>query len=70
MVAVTGKLTRRELAVVLSAPALVAQTPAPPLPQNADDELTAARNQNRQASEQLAKFPLPMDTEPAVHFKA
>jgi len=63
-------MTRRQLAAALSAPALLAQTPAPQLPQNADEELTAAREQNRQTSAQLAKFPLPMASEPATHFKA
>jgi hypothetical protein len=64
------KLTRRQLAAALSAPALLAQAPSPPLPQSADEELKAARDQNRQVAEQLAKFPLPMATEPATHFKA
>jgi hypothetical protein len=68
------KLTRREIAAALSASAvLLGQTPAPPVQQNpltADDELKAARESNRQNSEQLAKFPLPMSTEPAVRFKA
>jgi len=64
------KLTRRQLAAVLSAPALLAQTPAPPLPQNADEELKAVRDQNRANAAQLDKFPLPMSVEPAVHFKA
>jgi hypothetical protein len=68
---VPGKLTRRQVAAAaLSVPALLAQTPAPPLPQNAEEELKAARDQNRQISEALAKFPLPMATEPATHFKA
>lgn len=70
MVAVNGKVTRRQMAAVLSAPALLAQTPPPPQPQNAPDELQAAREQNRQIAQQLGKFPLPMTTEPAVHFKA
>ena len=68
------KLTRREIATALSASAvLLGQTPAPAVPQNpltADDELKAARDSIRQNSEQLAKFPLPMSTEPAVRFKA
>ena len=77
--ATTIKLTRREIATALSATAvLLGQTPAPPLPQSppqnpplsSDDELKAARDSNRQNSEQLAKFPLPMSTEPAAHFKA
>ncbi len=71
----TLKLTRREIATALSASVVLrAQTPAPPVPQNPalspDDELKAARDAIRQNSEQLAKFPLPMSTEPAVHFKA
>ena len=66
------KFTRREIAAAaLSAStALLAQAPAPPIPQNPDDELKAARDSLRQNSEQLAKFPLPMSTEPAAHFKA
>ena len=66
------KVTRREIATALSASAaLLAQTPAPPeIPQNADDELKSARDSIRQNAEQLARFPLPMSTEPAAHFKA
>jgi len=68
------KFTRREVALALSgSAAALAQTPSPPPPQNAplspDDELKAARESNLQNSEQLAKFPLPMSTEPAAHFK-
>ena len=70
------RLTRREAAIALSAStALLAQMPAqtpaqPPLPQNADDELKASRDQLAQSAQQLAKFDLPMATEPAAHFKA
>jgi len=65
------KLTRRQLAAAVAVPALLAQAPPPaPLPQNPDEELKAARNQNRQIAEALAKFPLPITTEPATHFKA
>jgi len=65
------KFTRREIATALSASAvLLAQPSAPPLPQNPEEELKAARDTIRQNSEQLAKFPLPMSTEPCVHFKA
>ena len=70
-----SKFTRREIAKALSASAAMvaqAQTP-PPLPQNPapnpDDELKAARESNRNNSEQLAKFPLSMSAEPAAHFK-
>jgi hypothetical protein len=67
----TLKFTRREIATALSASAVLrAQTPVGPLPQNAEEELKAARDSLRQNSEQLAKFPLPMPTEPAVRFKA
>jgi hypothetical protein len=73
------KFTRREIATALStSAALLAQTPSPLPPQSPasgstlspDDELKAARESNRQNSEQLAKFPLPTATEPAAHFKA
>ena len=65
------RFTRRALAAVLSSSAvLLAQTPAPPLPTNADEELKAVRDTLRQNSEQLAKVEVPMSTEPAVHFRA
>jgi hypothetical protein len=64
------KLTRRELALVVSTSAvLLAQAPAP-LPSNPDEELKAVKETTRQNSDQLAKFDLPMSTEPAVHFRA
>jgi len=63
--------TRREIAAAIAASAAVAaQSPNPPLPQNPDEELQAARALLHQNLEQIAKFPLPMATEPAVHFKA
>ena len=65
------KLTRRETVLGLSASAvLLAQTPAPPLPVNPDEELKAVRDQIQQNLQQLDKVPLEMSTEPAVHFKA
>ncbi|HEV2690948.1 MAG TPA: hypothetical protein VGV35_20470 [Bryobacteraceae bacterium] len=65
------KLTRRDLAVALSAStALFAQTPNAPLTQNSDEELQAVRKQLAQNAQQLATVDLPMSTEPAVHFKA
>jgi hypothetical protein len=75
----TIKFTRREIAAALSASTvLAAQAPAPPSQppppnpeaQNPEAELKAARDLIRQNSEQLAKFPLPLSTEPAVRFKA
>jgi hypothetical protein len=50
--------------------ALSAQPPSAPPRQNSDEELQRARNSVRQNLEELAKFPLQMSTEPAVHFKA
>jgi hypothetical protein len=65
------KLTRRELAAALSTSAILrAQTPAPPIPSNADEELKAVKDTIRQNSEQLAKVDLPMSIEPAVQFRA
>jgi len=64
------QLTRRQLAAALSTSALLAQNPSTSLPQNPDEELKAAKESIQRNSEQLAKFPLDMSTEPAVHFKA
>jgi len=66
-----AKISRRELGAVLSASAvLMAQTPAPPVPGNPDEELKAAKDALAQNSLQLAKVNLPMATEPATHFRA
>jgi hypothetical protein len=69
-----AQFTRRQLAAaVAGSTALLAQTtqpPAPPLPANPEDELAAIRTQLRANSELLAKFDLPISTEPAAHFKA
>ena len=71
MVAMSAKITRRQLATAVAASsALLAQQTPLPLPQNPEEELNAARDQLRQNSAALAKFDLPMNTEPAVHFKA
>jgi hypothetical protein len=65
------RFTRRQVATALvTSAALTAQSPNAPVPRNSDEELEAARNSVRQNLEQLAKFPVPMATEPAVHFKA
>jgi hypothetical protein len=69
-----NKFTRRELAAALSTSAVLlarpqAPTPAAALPANASEELTAARAQLRDNADQLDKFPLPMDAEPATTFK-
>ena len=62
------KLNRRQLAVLAVAPvvdAVLAQTP----PQ-ATDLAKAAHENNRQISDALAKFEIPIATEPAFQFKA
>jgi len=65
-----GKITRRRLAAAalgsgVALRAADAQNPAPPSDLNA-----AAKEQVRTYSETLAKFDLPMSTEPAFQFKA
>ena len=65
-----AQFTRRQLAVAVAGSAtLLAQTP-PPLPANPEEEIAAIRTQLRANSELLAKFDLPISTEPAAHFKA
>lgn len=69
------KITRRRLAAAALGSAALGpaaalhaasnQAPAPP-----DDLNAAAREQVRKHSETLAKFDLPMSTEPAFQFKA
>jgi hypothetical protein len=65
------KITRRRLAAAVLGPAAAlhaagTQAPAPAPP----EDLNAAREQVRKHSETLAKFDLPMSTEPAFQFKA
>jgi hypothetical protein len=65
-----NRITRRKLAVALSAGALSA--PAVLLAQEqrpADEEMQAWRTQLRENADQLDKFPLPMAVEPATIFK-
>jgi hypothetical protein len=64
------KFTRRELALAVSTSAVLLAQASAQLPSNPDEELKAVKDTIRQNSEQLAKFDLPMATEPAVHFKA
>ncbi len=59
------KMTRRQLTVALAASAQAAPQTKP-----SDQELAAAKEQLRRHAETLAKFKLPMATEPAFHFKA
>lgn len=63
-------MTRREIMLATPA-ALMAQVPPPAaIPQNPEDELKAANEQNRRNADQLAKIAVPMTVEPAVHFRA
>jgi hypothetical protein len=69
-----SKFTRRELAAALSTSAVLlarpqAPTPPPAIPANPDEELKAARAQLRDNADQLDKFTLPMETEPATKFR-
>ncbi|HEY4087386.1 MAG TPA: hypothetical protein VGM43_15685 [Bryobacteraceae bacterium] len=66
------KLTRRELVVAagsVAAAAAFAQTP-PSQPQGARDFAKEARDNVQHNGETLAKFGIPMATEPAFQFKA
>ncbi|HLJ50922.1 MAG TPA: hypothetical protein VKU01_33160 [Bryobacteraceae bacterium] len=66
-------MTRRELVLTASAASavvMVSGQEAPALPQNAEEELRAAREQNGQIARAVAAVALPMETEPACHFKA
>jgi hypothetical protein len=67
-----GKITRRRMAAAalgsgIALRAAKAQTPAPA---PAADLSAAAKEQVHKYSETLAKFDLPMSTEPAFQFKA
>ena len=68
------QFTRRQLAVAVAGSAALlgqtAQPPSPPLPASPEEEIAAIRTQLRANSELLAKFDLPIATEPAAHFKA
>jgi hypothetical protein len=64
------KITRRRLGMAVIAPAaLAAQTPAP-IPSTAEEELAAARQQNKLNAQALDKFRVAMAVEPAFQFKA
>ncbi len=67
-----SQLTRRELAAALTASTtLLAAKPQAVHAQstNPEDELKASRAQLRDIADQLDRFPLPMDVEPATTFK-
>ena len=60
------KLTRRQLAAAVIAPAALAAAPQPP----PADELQAARERILNATNALNTVQIPMSTEPAFQFKA
>ncbi|HTS29505.1 MAG TPA: hypothetical protein VMH81_26730 [Bryobacteraceae bacterium] len=63
------KLSRRQLAGTILATAAgtaIAQTP----PTNPADELKAARDRLKAVGDTLAKLTVPIETEPALQFKA
>ena len=64
-----GKMTRRQLAGTMLATAAAAQAPAS-APANPSAETQSAREQNERTRDALAKAAVPMDTEPAFHYKA
>lgn len=66
------KLTRRKLATAIlssAAGAVLAQTQPAAVP-TSDEDLKAARDRIKANGETLAKLAVPMDTEPALQFKA
>jgi hypothetical protein len=63
------RMTRRQLAGAILAGAAAAQTP-PSTPSSPAAELQAAREQNQRTAETLAKVDVPIEAEPAFHFKA
>ena len=67
------KLTRRELAAVLTSAAALAQTPAPeptPAERTPEAELLAARDQVKANAAALTQLEVPMTLEPACQFRA
>ena len=66
------KLSRRTILALAGAGAALAQTPAAPSGASASpaDALEKAREENRRSAEDLAKFDIPMSTEPAFIFRA
>ena len=62
-------ITRRELAAVAAGSALAASAEGQTAPLPAD-LATSVRNQNKLMGDALAKFEIPLATEPAFQFKA
>jgi hypothetical protein len=64
------RFTRRELAGIVGAGITLTAKAAAQTPAATPDWLQQARDSKRAAGADLAKFDLPMSTEPAFHFKA
>jgi hypothetical protein len=71
------KLSRRDLlamagtgAVLAEAAAQAQNTPPAPAPETPEARLATAREDNRQSAERLAKFEIPITSEPAFFFRA
>jgi hypothetical protein len=64
------KLSRRGLLALAGGGVALSQVPpATPPTTGKPDPLTAAREENRRSAEILAKFEIPMSTEPAFVFR-
>jgi len=69
------KLSRRNLLALAGTGAVLAETAAQaqntqPAPATPEARLATAREDNRQSAERLAKFEIPITTEPAFSFRA
>lgn len=64
----TRQLSRRSFGRLLAVSPLAAAPASPQAPLSRDDELRAANQRRLAASQALAKFELPMATEPAFVF--
>jgi hypothetical protein len=67
-----ARITRRKLVALAAAAPAAAQQPVtpPPIPSTPEEERQSILAQLRSNADALAKVPLPMSTEPAIHFKA
>jgi hypothetical protein len=64
------KLNRRQIVAAAAGSALAARAIAQQTPAAESDLTKAARDANRRNAESLAKFEVPISTEPAFQFKA
>lgn len=64
------KLTRRQLAAVVSATAMIAKAQQSAAPAPPADEMQAARDRMKANSDALARVDVPAEVEPAFRFHA